>query len=164
MSRPVSEPSSLARARNFLARHGFADKIMRFEVSTKTAAMAAEAVGCEVAQIVKSLVLMADDGPVLALVPGDRRADMSAIAKALGVDSVRMADPNEVRDATGYAIGGVCPFDLPDSLRVLIDESLGRFGSVYAACGTPDSVVPLSVESLISMTGGSVARVSAQGD
>jgi Cys-tRNA(Pro) deacylase len=137
------------------------EEIVHFDRSTKTAAMAAEAVGCELGQIVKSLVFVVDDTAVLVLVAGDRRGDTGAIAEAAGGAQARIAGADEVRTATGYAIGGVSPFDLPAALPVLLDESLRRFDVVYTAAGTPSSVVPIAVDALEEMTGGRTATVAS---
>jgi prolyl-tRNA editing enzyme YbaK/EbsC (Cys-tRNA(Pro) deacylase) len=153
---------SADRVRGFLAAHGLADRIVTFDASTKTAQQAADAVGCQVGQIVKSLVVTGPEGPALVLVAGDRRGDFSAISHALGRDIGRMANAEEVRAATGYAIGGVSPFDLPPELPVLLDESLRRFDGVYSAAGTPNTVVPLSIEELTRLSGGLVAHVSQE--
>jgi prolyl-tRNA editing enzyme YbaK/EbsC (Cys-tRNA(Pro) deacylase) len=151
---------SAARVRSFLESHGLADGLRHFEQSTKTAAMAAEAMGCELGQIVKSLVFIADDTPVLALVAGDRRGDAAAIATLVGAASARFADADTVRASTGYAIGGVSPFDLPDELLVLVDDSLARFETVYPAAGTPSSMVRMSLRQLLEITGGRVERIA----
>jgi Cys-tRNA(Pro) deacylase len=144
----------------FLESHGLHEEIVHFDRSTKTAALAAEAVGCELGQIVKSLVFVVDDEPILVLVAGDRRGDPAAISQAAGGSSARIAKADEVRDATGFVIGGVSPFDLPADLPVLLDESLGRFEVVYTAAGTPSSVVPIAVDDLAEMTGGRTATVA----
>jgi Cys-tRNA(Pro) deacylase len=147
--------------RRLLAEHGLADRVVGFDASTKTARMAADAVGCELGQIVKSLVVVGPNGvAAVALVAGDRRGDLGAIATVLGWAEAKMADAEAVRAATGYAIGGVSPFDLPPGLPVLIDESLSRFENVWTAAGTPSSVIRLSLEELGSLSGGLVARVS----
>lgn len=151
---------SLERVAAFLGGHGLAHEIVTFEQSTKTAQMAADAVGCELGQIVKSLVFVADGSPVLALVAGDRRGDAEALAGELGASKVKMADADTVRQATGYAIGGVSPFDLPEDLPVLIDDSLSRYEVVYPAAGTPSSAVRMSLEQLIVIARGRVARIS----
>lgn len=149
------------RVRAFLEERGLADGILSFEDrSTKTCELAAEAVGCEVGQIVKSLVFVADARPVLALVAGDRRGDTEAIGRLLGASKVRFADADTVRAATGYAIGGVSPYDLPEDLIVLIDDSLGRFATLYTAAGTPASMVSIDRGVLFGLAGGRVARVS----
>jgi Cys-tRNA(Pro) deacylase len=151
---------SRERVRVFLEERGLADGLTEFEQSTKTAAQAAEAMGCELGQIVKSLVVIADSTPVLALVAGDRRGDLDAIAAEVGAGSAKMADADAVRAATGYAIGGVSPFDLPGSLTVLVDESLTRFVTVFPAAGTPSSMVRMQLADLLGAAGGRMARIS----
>ncbi len=151
---------SRERVRVFLEERGLADGLTEFEQSTKTAAQAAEAMGCELGQIVKSLVVLADGTPVLALVAGDRRGDLDAIAAEVGAGSAKMADADAVRAATGYAIGGVSPFDLPASLTVLVDESLTRFDTVFPAAGTPSSMVRMQLADLLDAAGGRMARIS----
>ncbi|MDZ4180988.1 MAG: YbaK/EbsC family protein [Coriobacteriia bacterium] len=161
-SRPqvVKAKGSAARVREVLIEHGLAEEIVTFEQSTKTAQMAADAMGCELGQIVKSLVMVADGRPVVALVAGDRRGDASAIAAEVGATAARMADADTVREATGYAIGGVSPFALPASLIVLVDDSLERFDVVYPAAGTPQSMVRMPRQLLLDIAGGRVARIS----
>jgi prolyl-tRNA editing enzyme YbaK/EbsC (Cys-tRNA(Pro) deacylase) len=152
---------SLDRVRRYLRVHGHAEDLLVFDDrSTKTCDLAAEAVGCEVGQIVKSLVFTADGIPVLALVAGDRRGDTAAIAELMGARDVRFADADTVRSATGYSIGGVSPFDLPEELRVLVDESLERFDVLFTAAGTPNSMVRFDRDALLTLVGGQVARIS----
>lgn len=152
---------SLARVRAFLEERGLADGLVAFDDrSTKTCELAAEAVGCEVGQIVKSLVFVADATPVLALVAGDRRGDTKAIGALVGAKSVHFADAETVRSATGYAIGGVSPYDLPAGLTVLVDESLGRFDVVYTAAGTPSSMARIPREVLFDLVDGTVAHIA----
>lgn len=153
---------SADRVRAFLEAHGLADGLVVFEQSTKTAQMAADAMGCELGQIVKSLVFVIDGvRPVVALVAGDRRGDAEAIAREMGAARAELADAETVRAATGYAIGGVCPFDLPEDLPVLVDESLLRYEVVYPAGGTPDSMVRMSRERLVELTGGRVSAIAS---
>lgn len=151
---------SAARVRAFLAAHGLADEIVEFQQSTKTAQMAADAMGCELGQIVKSLVFVADSRPVVALVAGDRRGDADAIAREAGASAAHFASAEEVRACTGYAIGGVSPFDLPSDVLVLIDRSLARYEVVYPAAGTPSSMVRMALADLAAMTGGRFADVA----
>ena len=161
MSEVARKSGSAQRVRAFLEAHGLEDGLVEFEQSTKTAAMAAEAMGCELGQIVKSLLVVVDgDRPVLALVAGDRRGDLDAIATEVGGAKAKMGDADTVRAATGYAIGGVSPFDLPEDLCVLVDDSLVRFETVYPAAGTPSSMVRMRIEDLTRISGGRVARVS----
>lgn len=151
---------SAERVRVYLAEHGLEGEIVTFEHSTKTAQMAADAMGCELGQIVKSLVFVAGATPLVALVAGDRRGDAAAIAELAGAGEAHFADADTVRSATGYAIGGVSPFDLPPGLLVLADDSLQRFEVVYPAAGTPSSMVRIALPHLLELTGARVARIS----
>ena len=127
--------------------------VVRYPAGTRTAADAAASIGCDVAQIVKSLVFMAltddDETPVLALTSGDRRVDTDALAAALGVGRVRKADADEVRDATGFAIGGTPPFGHVQSLRTVLDPHLREHDEVWAAAGTPTDVFRLTPDDLV---------------
>lgn len=125
--------------------------------STRTAAEAAAAVGCEVAQIVKSLVFVAAGEPVLCLCAGDRRVD----AALLGPDA-RAADADEVRAATGFAIGGVPPLAHDRPLRTVVDESLRRFETVWCAAGTPRSVFSVRLDALLAAIPDAEVRDVAQ--
>jgi len=160
MSGPQKKAGSAERVRAYLGEHVGEYEIIEFETSTKTARQAAEAAGCELGQIVKSLVFAVDGRPVLVLVAGDRRGDGAAIAELMGGGEAHFATAEQVRAATGYAIGGVSPFALPDGLPVLVDESLERFDTVYPAGGTPASMVRMRRTDLFGLCGGRVARVS----
>jgi prolyl-tRNA editing enzyme YbaK/EbsC (Cys-tRNA(Pro) deacylase) len=119
-----------------------------FPEGTKTAEDAAAAIGCPVAAIVKSLVFVVDDEPVVALVPGDLRLDTDRLATAAGASSARRASLDEVRDATGYAAGGTPPFGHARALRVFADPGLKRNDPVWAAAGTPTTVFPITISDL----------------
>ncbi len=161
MSEQPRKSGSRERVRFILDSLGLSEGLFEFEQSTKTAQMAADAMGCELGQIVKSLVVVTEGaGPIMALVAGDRRGDLEAIAAEMHVSSARMANAEEVREATGYAIGGVSPFGLPEELPVLIDDSLERFATVYPAAGTPSSMVRMPLERLLEVSSGRVARIS----
>jgi len=155
-----SKTSSRDRVRGFVRELGLESRILEFEHSTKTAQMAADAAGCELGQIVKSLVFVVDGRPIVALVAGDRRGDGDAIARATGGVRVSFADADTVREATGYAIGSVSPFDLPDGLPILIDDSLSRFDVLYPAAGTQSAMIRLNRDELLAIVGGRVARIS----
>ncbi|MFA5844256.1 MAG: YbaK/EbsC family protein [Coriobacteriia bacterium] len=157
---PARKPGSLERVREFLAERGLEDRLVVFEQSTKTAQMAADAMGCLLGQIVKSLVFAGGGEAAIALVAGDRRGDVPAIAAELGWARASFADADAVRAATGYAIGGVSPFDLPEDLPLLADDSLARFDVVFPAGGTPASMVRLSLDELITLTGARMTRIS----
>jgi Cys-tRNA(Pro) deacylase len=139
------------------ARAGLRVDVHHFREGTRTAEDAARAIGCDVAQIVKSLVFMADEEPILALTSGKNRVDVGRLASAAGASDVRKATADEVRAATGYAIGGTPPFGHSGALRCLVDEDLMGFDVVWAAAGTPDSVFPLTPAELVRVSGGSVA-------
>ncbi len=142
---------ALAAAGVQVAPHEFAE-------STRTAAEAAAAVGTTVAQIVKSLVFLADDAPILVLVSGDHRVDTDFLSGVIGA-TISRAPAERVRAATGYAIGGVPPVGHATPLPTLLDASLLRFEVVWAAAGTPNSVFPIAPQLLVALTGARVVEV-----
>ncbi len=145
----------------FRAAAGDGLQVRTFSESTRTADEAARAVGCEVGQIVKSLVFVADGAPVLALVGDDRRLDVDALRAALGAAEVRRADADEVRAATGFSIGGVPPFGHRRPLRTVMDDGLHEHDVVWAAAGTPNHVFAIAPEELATRAGAEVAAVGA---
>ncbi|MDQ3782576.1 MAG: YbaK/EbsC family protein [Actinomycetota bacterium] len=118
---------------------------------TKTAADAAAAIGCAVGAIVKSLVFMADDRPLLVLMAGDHRVDTTRLAEAASAATVRRATLEEARQHTGFAAGGTPPVGHPEPLAVLADRTLLRSHPVWAAAGTPTSVFPVDPERLVAV-------------
>jgi prolyl-tRNA editing enzyme YbaK/EbsC (Cys-tRNA(Pro) deacylase) len=156
---------SIDRVRDFFRANNLDIQIHELPDSTRTAQLAADAVGCELGQIVKSLVFVLDErDTVLALVAGDRRADPFKIARALRASTVRIANANEVRARTGFAIGGVAPVaHTGDELKYkLLDNSLLRFETVWAAAGTPHSVFPIPRKTLMHLTGAQVAEITSK--
>lgn len=138
---------------------GIESRVVVLEGHARTAALAAGQLGCEVAAIANSLVFMADDEPLLVMASGAARVDTDVVATAVGAASVAKAGADQVRAATGQAIGGVAPTGHPRRLRALVDEDLQAHEEIWAAAGTPDTVVPLSFGQLVALTGGTVARV-----
>jgi prolyl-tRNA editing enzyme YbaK/EbsC (Cys-tRNA(Pro) deacylase) len=134
--------------------------VERFPEGTRTAADAARAVGCDVAQIVKSLVFVAGERPVLALVSGVNRVDVDKLARALGTGAARRADGNEAREATGFAIGGVPPFGHARPVTVVVDRDLMAHDRLWAAAGMPDAVFPIAPEELLRVSGGTVTDLA----
>lgn len=128
---------------------GLEPEVRRFPEGTRTADDAARAIGCDVAQIVKSLVFTADGVPVLALTSGANRVDVDRLAALCGATEVRRATPEEARAATGFAVGGTPPFGHPERVRTFVDRDLLGFGEVWAAAGTPDSVFALTSGDLV---------------
>jgi prolyl-tRNA editing enzyme YbaK/EbsC (Cys-tRNA(Pro) deacylase) len=139
-------------------RLGIEPRIERFPEGTKTAGDAARSIGCDVAQIVKSLVFMADDRPVIAFTSGANRVDATKLAEVAGAAVVRKATPEEARAATGFAVGGTPPLGHPAPMPAYLDPDLLAFQEVWAAAGTPDSVFPLTPSELFRATGAETAN------
>ncbi|MHB2022351.1 MAG: YbaK/EbsC family protein [Mycobacteriales bacterium] len=135
-------------------------EVRQLEASTRTAAEAAAALGCEVGAIASSLVFMADDGPVLILTSGAHRVDLDLVAAATGLAGLRQASPQEVRAATGQPIGGVSPVGHRSRLRVLVDTDLARHATLWAAAGTPHAVFATTFDELLAITGGAPVAVA----
>jgi prolyl-tRNA editing enzyme YbaK/EbsC (Cys-tRNA(Pro) deacylase) len=132
---------------------GVEPRVRRFPEGTKTAADAARAIGCDVAQIVKSLVFVADERPVIAFTSGSNRVDPAKLAAAAEAAAARRATPEEARAATGFAVGGTPPFGYPSPVPSFLDPDLLAFEEVWAAAGTPDSVFPLAPAELERVAG-----------
>src|SRR5579859_2237113 len=126
----VTDHPAVERVRAHATAEGVAIEIRRYPAGTHTAQDAAAAIGCDVAQIVKSLVFLAAGDPVVVLVSGSDRVDESKVAAVLGVSSVRRATANEARDATGFVVGGVPPFGHTTPIRVVADGALLRHAEV----------------------------------
>ena len=127
-------------------------QVVRVPGSSKTAVQAAEAVGCAVGAIVRSLVFVADGQPTVVLCPGDRRVDMPKLAALLGDTRVAMAPAEVVRTATGYAIGGVPPLGHTTPLPIYMDQALLAWPTVYAAAGAHDALFPIAPQTLQEVT------------
>lgn len=155
----MSAPEHVQRA---LEAAGLPGKVRVFdEASTHTAQEAADAVGCELGQIVKTLFFMADGRPTMALVAGDCQVDTGALAALVGVGrkKLKMGTPDEVLATTGYAVGGVSPVGWPQSCDTIADDSLKRFEDIWAAAGAANAVFPARTEDLVRVTGAQWARI-----
>ncbi len=144
--------SSIERVREALRAAGHPDSIVEFPEGTRTAADAAAAVGCEVAQIAKSIVFRAGDRAVVVIASGANRVDARKVAAALGM-AVRRADADFVRDATGFAIGGVAPVGLLGAPLLLFDQDLLALHPIWAAAGSPSHVFSTEAATLLRITG-----------
>jgi prolyl-tRNA editing enzyme YbaK/EbsC (Cys-tRNA(Pro) deacylase) len=142
-------------------RMGIEVQPVRFPHETRTAVDAARAVGCELGQIVKSLVFYAGDEPVLFLVSGANRLDIDKASTSAGVERLEKADATMAKQATGYSIGATPPFGHATHLRILMDEDLLTFDQVWAAAGRPDSVFRVDPHALASATGATVCSLAA---
>ena len=145
-------PEAVERVSSFLRDAGAEARLEQFAEGTPTAADAAAAVGCELDQIVKSLVLVCDDKPVVALVPGDRRGDPEKIAREAGASAARIAKPDEVRRATGFDPGAVAPFPLRDVEVVLLERDLLRHRMVWVGAGSSSHMAGLAPAELVRLT------------
>jgi len=138
---------------------GIPGEIVVLPDSAATAAQAAAALGVEVGAIANSLVFWSDGEPLLVMTSGAHRVDTTALAGRLGRQIIERATAQQVRDATGQAIGGVAPAGHPAPLPTVIDEALSAYPEIWAAAGTPHTVFPLTFDELVALTGGEVARV-----
>jgi Cys-tRNA(Pro) deacylase len=151
--------ASAQRVQVALAAHGVATVVTEYDVPARTSAEAAAVLGCEVAQIAKSLVFRAASGrPVLVIASGANRVDEAKVAARVG-EAIGKADAAFVREATGYAIGGIPPLAHARPLVTLIDRELLQHDTIYAAGGTPHAMFPLSPADLVRIAGGNVADV-----
>jgi prolyl-tRNA editing enzyme YbaK/EbsC (Cys-tRNA(Pro) deacylase) len=137
-----------------LADAGVAGLVRELPDSARTAPEAAAALGVEVGAIANSLIFWSDDAPLLVLTSGRHRVDTSALAALLGKSSIARATPDQVRAATGQAIGGVAPVGHPATVETVVDVALGDYAQVWAAGGTPHTIFPTTFDELVRITGG----------
>lgn len=155
---PLSN-SSVQRVQAALKAAGSAADVIALAETARSAQEAADSIGCELGAIVKSLVFAVDGQAVMALVAGDRRCNEKALAEALGLPGkAKRASADMVREATGFAIGGVAPVGHPSPLPMVIDASLTRFEFLYAAAGHPHCVFRTTPEELQRLTGGTLSE------
>jgi len=131
-------------------------EVKTLETSARTAKEAASSLGCETGAIVKSLLLKTETSFTLCLVSGDKKASLNKIKKILNIKDASMASANEVKDVTGYTIGGVSPVGHLKSINILIDSSLERFDSLFAAAGHPNCIFKINFKDLLKMTKGTI--------
>ena len=134
-------------AKEHLRKAGLEDRIYEFEVSSATVELAAQAVGCEPARIAKTLSFMADQKAVLIVAAGDAKVDNHKYKEQFHTKA-KMLSPDEVTELVGHSVGGVCPFALPETVPVYLDESMKRFETVFPAAGSANSAVEMTCEEL----------------
>lgn len=160
----MSEHPSIVRFRGELERRGGQGRIVVLPDSVHTAALAAEALGCEVGAIANSLLFAAvTDGaraPLLVLTSGAHRVDTAKVAATAGVDALERAKPDFVREHTGQVIGGVSPIAHPAPVRTLLDTTLRRYDEIWAAAGHPAAVFSTTYEELLALTGAEEIEVN----
>ena len=147
------EHPSIGRFRSELERLGGTGRIVVLPDSVHTAALAAQALGCEVGAIANSLLFDAGDRPVLILTSGAHRVDTARVAERIGVAKLRRAAPEFVREHTGQVIGGVSPIGHPVPMPTYIDPWLRKYDEVWAAAGHPAAVFSTTFDELVAMTG-----------
>lgn len=150
-------PEPVERVAAYLRASGAEARLEEFETGTPTAQAAADAAGCALEQIVKSLVLVCDSRAVVALVPGDRRADAAKVATAAGAAHARVARPPEVVAATGFEPGGVAPFPLPADLPIFVERTLLSSPVVWVGAGSDRHMAMLAPVELLRLTRGEPA-------
>lgn len=159
MPAEASEHLSISRFRDELVRRGGTGRIVVLPESVHTAALAAQALGCDVGAIANSLLFDADGSPLLVLTSGAHRVDTATVARELGVGRLRRATPAFVRQHTGQVIGGVSPIAHPRPIRTCIDPWLQRHDEVWAAAGHPAAVFSTSYDELVRLTGATAVQV-----
>ena len=153
----MARPSANERFSAAATRLGLESDIVQFPEDTRTAAQAAAALKCELGQIVKSLVFKCEEQPVLALTAGDRQVDTEMLGALCG-GTIGKADAKIVREATGFAIGGVPPFGHASQLSCWIDQNIYRYEMAWGAAGTPDTVFAMQTADLVRLSGGQRAE------
>jgi prolyl-tRNA editing enzyme YbaK/EbsC (Cys-tRNA(Pro) deacylase) len=150
---------SRGRVLEYLSKSGVRFELREFDESTKNSTLAAQALGCTVAEIAKSVVFVGEKTAVV-IISGDRKVDGAKLSEAMGTE-LRVARPDEVKDRTGFPIGGVPPFPHGEGVAVLADTSLTRFNHVWAAAGTPNSVFRIGTPDLLRILGVTPVDVAA---
>jgi len=158
MSFLTKEP--VQRAEKYLKEFDTNLEVISLETSARTAAEAASSLKCEVGAIVKSLLFSADDKFILCLVSGDKKASLNKLKKNLNINNMEMAKAEDVKQITGYTIGGVSPVGHLKKVNIYIDKNLDRFNDLYAAAGHPNCVFKISFINLVQITNGSILDIT----
>ena len=138
---------AIDKVKEYFKQFGIDHKIKEFEVSSATVELAAQALGCEGKRIAKSLSFLVDDKAILIIAAGDAKIDNPKY-KAMFNTKAKMLSYDQVEEYIGHAVGGVCPFAIPDTVTVYLDESLKRFDTVFPACGSSNSAIELTIPEL----------------
>ena len=133
--------------------------VTELENTARTAVDAAKSLNCEVGAIVKSLLFKNGDNYFLCLVSGDKRCSLNKLKKFFNSKDLSMASPNDVKEQTGYTIGGVSPIGHTNCLQILVDSSLNRFKDLFAAAGHPNCIFKINFDDLIKITNGSIEDI-----
>ena len=147
------------RAKEALKKFNSEIKVIELEQTARTANDAANSLNTEVGSIVKSLLFRNEENFFLCLVSGDKRCSLNKLKKIFNSKDLSMASPDEVKDQTGYTIGGVSPVGHKNKLEIFIDETLNRFKNLYAAAGHPNCIFKISFDELLNLTNGVVKDI-----
>ena len=150
----ILEKESVRRVTKILSEFDINLKVEVLNSSARTAEDAARSLKCKVGAIVKSLLLRTNDYFILCLVSGDKRCSLNKIKKLINIKDVSMADAEEVKNQTGFSIGGVSPIGHLNKVNILVDISLSRFENIYAAAGHPHSIFKITYKQLLKLTDG----------
>ena len=150
----ILEKESVQRVKNALGEFDQNLKIKVLDSSARTANDAARSLNCEVGAIVKSLLLRTDKDFILCLVSGDKRCSLNKVKKIINNKDVSMANADQVKEQTGFSIGGVSPIGHIEKINILVDKSLSRFENIYAAAGHPHSIFKITYKELLNITDG----------
>ena len=148
------------RVERLLSEFDPSQKVIILDTAARTAIEAASSLGCEVGAIIKSLLFRTEKNFILCLIAGDRKASLNKIKKILNIKDVSMAVPDEVKNITGYTIGGVSPVGHLKKVNIFIDNSLERFTSLYAAAGHPNCIFKINFTDLQKITNGSIKELT----
>ena len=148
------------RVERLLSEFDPSQKVIILDTAARTAIEAASSLGCEVGAIIKSLLFRTEKNFILCLIAGDRKASLNMIKKILNIKDVSMAVPDEVKNITGYTIGGVSPVGHLKKVNIFIDNSLERFTSLYAAAGHPNCIFKINFTDLQKITNGSIKELT----
>ncbi|MER1996025.1 MAG: YbaK/EbsC family protein [Arthrobacter sp.] len=151
--------AAAARVKEALAQLGSPARVVVTDGSARTAAEAAQTLGCDVGAIGNSLVFMTDGVPLLVITSGAHRVDTAALAQRLNKEKIKRASAEQVREATGQQVGGVAPVGHPAPVETVIDRDLAGYPDVWVAAGTPYSVFRTDLDELVRLTGGTVVQV-----
>ena len=150
---------AVKRAKEALRKFNSEIKVIELEQTARTANDAANSLNTEVGSIVKSLLFRNEGNFLLCLVSGDKRCSLNKLKKIFNSKDLSMASPDEVKDQTGYTIGGVSPVGHKNKLEILVDESLNRFKNLYAAAGHPNCIFKINFDELLNLTNGTVKDI-----
>ena len=150
---------AVKRAKEALRKFNSEIKVIELEQTARTANDAANSLNTEVGSIVKSLLFRNEGNFLLCLVSGDKRCSLNKLKKIFNSKDLSMASPDEVKNQTGYTIGGVSPVGHKNKLEILVDESLNRFKNLYAAAGHPNCIFKINFDELLNLTNGTVKDI-----